>query len=123
VAGGMKQFRGESYLSLRGEVGVSYALGEDAFVFGMLTPKFYYHDEALFGAGTKLGMMASFSSMKFGLLGDYTLYTDGEDGVEAEVFGSYMLSQEWAFNKKYKYQKNEDEADENRFSLSLFYYF
>ena len=123
VAGGMKQFRGESYLSLRGEVGVSYALGEDAFVFGMLTPKFYYHDEALFGAGTKLGMMASFSSMKFGLLGDYTLYTDGEDGIEAEVFGSYMLSQEWAFNTKYTYEKNEDEADENRFSLSLFYYF
>ncbi len=123
VAFGEQRFREQDNFSLRGEVGLSYALGERAFGFVMLAEKFYYHDKPLIGAGPKLGVLASFEKLKCGMIGEQDFYADGVKEAHGEVFGTIMIGKESAINLKAKYDKIDKEKANHSIAASLFYYF
>jgi len=123
VAFGAEDFRDETHFKLLGEVGYSYALGEKAFGFIMIAPKFYYHDRPIVGAGPKVGMIGNFDSFKLGLMGENIFYSDGKSDFHGEVFSTIMISDNTALNLKIDSDKIGDSKRDTRYGASLFYYF
>ena len=123
VAVGAEEFRDETHFKLVGEVGVTYALGEDAFGFIMIAPKFYYHDSPIVGVGPKLGVIGNFDSFKLGAIGEKQFYSGGENDFHAEVFSTIKTSQNTALNLKIDSDKIGDTKSKQRYGASLFYYY
>ena len=123
VAVGAEDFQGKTHGILRGEVGVSYALGKRAFGFAMLAPKLYYHDSLIAGIGPKIGLLASFNKMKLGLQGEEIFYSDGTKSDHLEAFSTLMVGSNTALNLKLDSDKITDTKSKTNATVSLFYYF
>ncbi len=120
---GAEAFRNQTYVKLKGEVGLSYAYHDRLFGFIMIRPSFYYHDSLLAGVGPKLGMIVNFEDTKFGVIGEKSFYSDGGDDFHAEVFSTIMIDKNSAINLKIDSDKIGQTKADTRFSASLFYYF
>lgn len=120
---GAEEFKEQTYFKLKGEVGVTYAYHDRVFGFIMIAPSFYYHDSAIVGIGPKLGVIANLESMKFGMIGEKSFYSDGESGFHAEAFSTIMIEENIALNLKIDSDKMGQTKREERYGASLFYYF
>jgi len=118
VSIGTKEFRQENHFKLTSEVGLSYALGKEAFSFLMLKPSLFYKNQTILGLGVKAGFIANHDNYKFGIIGENSFFNEGQNNINIEAFSTIKITKNTAINLKV----NTLEAGKETYTFSMFYY-
>jgi hypothetical protein len=119
---GADQFRGKLNAKLNGEVGVTYGLHKGAFAFAVLKPAIYYSNNWVVGLGPKVGLIADFVKIKFGVNAEKLYFNQGEDNIKAELFSTFSVSENSAIHLKANVETQKQGREYNQFGLSWFFY-
>ncbi len=112
-----RNYKDEMQFQLKGGAGYSYKkFGFLYYLF--LNPAFYIGDNVSASLSPKVGLIKNFSNLKIGANAQREFFSYGEEITKAEVFSTYNVYKDISLNLKYDITDDEEKA-----SVSLFYYF
>ena len=120
--GGKRIFQDRLYSYLQAGAGIT--LGRDnLYGYTTITPTIYYRRDSLKSISINSGIFYNHSKyLKLGLNGSKEWFKDKKEIERIEPFFTYSFDQESAINIKYSY-KNFDGLNENKSSISWFWYY
>ncbi len=112
-----RNFKDEMQFQLKGGAGYSYkSFGFLYYLF--LNPAVYIEDDISVSLSPKFGIIKNFSNLKIGTNIYREFFSHGEEITHAEIFSTYNVYKDISLNLKYDITDDEEKA-----SISLFYYF
>ncbi len=112
----------EDYLKIKPQVGLTYGNDDEFIYFMMISNSYVKTNDSFISISPKIGIISNrFKDVKIGVSFSYDKYSNGLENNMMEVFSTYKISKNLAFNIKYKNDNLKEKRDIG--SFSLFFYF